>query len=71
MSKNIDTFLRKTGSLENALKASEDVLKEVLGNSVDAQAFYSVLHDAQKPVEDVDGWKGKGKAPVRRRQYKT
>lgn len=70
-SKNIDTFLRKMVSLDQALKSTEDELKEVLGNSTDAQALYSMLHVEQKPTEDVDSVKQKGKAKARRKPYNT
>lgn len=70
-SKNIDTFLRKMGSLDRAVKATEEELKEVLGNSSDAQALYSILHVDQRPTGEVESFKQKGKAKARRKPYKT
>lgn len=63
--------MRKMGSLDKALKATEDELKEILGNSADAQTFYSILHTEQKPSEDGESSKAKGKTTVRRRTFKT
>lgn len=70
-SKNIDTFLRKMVSLDKAITATEEELKEVLGNKVDAQALYSILHEKQRPTEDVEIIKNKGKTKTRRKPIKT
>lgn len=59
------------GSMDKALKATEDELKEILGNSADAQAFYSVLHTEQKPSDDGESSKTKGKTIGRRKTFKT
>lgn len=53
-----------------ALKATEDQLKEILGNSSDAQALYSILHSDPRPTEEDEGSKLKGKAKMRRRPFK-
>lgn len=53
-SKNIDTFLRRATNLDNALKLSEDQLKDILGNAADATALYSALHDDHNPKKDIE-----------------
>ncbi|XP_060516719.1 DNA repair endonuclease XPF isoform X2 [Cylas formicarius] len=43
--KNIHEFLRKGHSLREVLSKSEEELKELLGNTADAKAFFSILHE--------------------------
>lgn len=70
-SKNIDAFLRKLGSMNKALCATEEELKEVLGNTADAQALYSIFHLEQRPAEEDDSVKQKGKGKFRKRPLKS
>ncbi|GJQ83429.1 mei-9 [Trypoxylus dichotomus] len=44
-SKNIDAFLRNVRNLDNAITKSKEELKEILGNSPDADLFHSILHE--------------------------
>ncbi|XP_044750246.1 DNA repair endonuclease XPF [Coccinella septempunctata] len=60
-SKNIDTFLRRVKNMEGALKLTEDELKDILGNTNDAKAFYMCLHGEHTQDDDTNAKKGKGK----------
>ncbi|KAI4455160.1 dna repair endonuclease xpf [Holotrichia oblita] len=53
-SKNIHGFLRNVGNLDNAVEKSEDELKEILGNSIDAAQFHSILHDECMPKDNIE-----------------
>ncbi|CAH1113748.1 unnamed protein product, partial [Psylliodes chrysocephalus] len=64
-SKNIDMFLRKGVSLNEVVKKSEEELKEILGNSVDAQALYSFIHNEHKPKQEAEDNKQKDKQKTR------
>lgn len=37
--------------MDNSVKLTEDELKEILGNSTDARAFYGALHNDHNPKE--------------------
>ncbi|KAL3282353.1 hypothetical protein HHI36_005540 [Cryptolaemus montrouzieri] len=65
-SKNIDTLLRRVKNMKNALKLSEEELKDILGNTADARAFYSCLHGEHSAADDEVNIKNKGKGKFRR-----
>ncbi|KAG5880660.1 hypothetical protein JTB14_022822 [Gonioctena quinquepunctata] len=69
-SKNIDVFLKKGESMENVVNKTEEELKEILGNSTDAQSLYSIIHENHKPKEDAESNKQKDKLKPRTRYYK-
>ncbi|KAJ8962983.1 hypothetical protein NQ317_013788 [Molorchus minor] len=60
-SKNIDSFLRKTGTMDQAVRKTEDELKEILGNTADAKILYSILHEHHKNAEEIEPTRQKGK----------
>ncbi|KAJ8961228.1 hypothetical protein NQ318_008911 [Aromia moschata] len=70
-SKNIDAFLRKTKNMDEAIRKTEDELKEILGNSADAKTLYSVLHEDQKPTEELESNKQKTKPKSKFKYRKT
>lgn len=58
--KNINSIMRKGKNLKEMLKMDESQLIEILGNSKDAKAFWSIFHVQQKPKqEDPKGGKFK------------
>ncbi|CAH1175922.1 unnamed protein product [Phaedon cochleariae] len=61
-SKNIDNLLRKGGSMDAVIEKSEDELKDILGNSTDAQALHSIIHENHKPKEEVEPPKPKDRS---------
>ncbi|KAJ3660762.1 hypothetical protein Zmor_005196 [Zophobas morio] len=50
-SKNIDAFLRQVKSMDSAIQKTEEELKEILGNMVDARLLYAALHNDHNPKE--------------------
>lgn len=60
-SKNIDTFLRRVKNMKNALKLTEEELKDILGNASDAKSFYTSLHTEHSADDDTESKKGKNR----------
>nr|XP_023011814.1 DNA repair endonuclease XPF [Leptinotarsa decemlineata] len=69
-SKNIDMFLKKGESMDKIAQKTEEELKEILGNSTDAQSLYSIIHEHHKPKEDTELAKQKDKPKSRYRYTK-
>ncbi|GLV38110.1 meiotic 9 [Carabus blaptoides fortunei] len=60
-SKNINQFLRNAKNLDSVVKMSEEELKNVLGNTVDAKALYNILHVKHIQQNAESSKKGKAK----------
>ncbi|XP_025829916.1 DNA repair endonuclease XPF isoform X2 [Agrilus planipennis] len=48
-SKNIDIFLRKTKNIKKVISLSQEELKEILGNSKEAEELYNAIHKEHLP----------------------
>lgn len=69
---NILKLMKKGQSLPHMLTMSLDDLKNITGNSKDAQALYNALHSKLKPTNEKSNFKPQGfRATIGRKKFKN